>query len=47
MKIRPVRGELFHEDGRTDIKLIVIFRNSAIAPKYNQLMLCRKIVAVC
>jgi len=29
----PVRSELFHADGRTDMtKLIVAFRHSAIAP---------------
>jgi hypothetical protein len=34
MKIRVVGAELFHADGRTDMtKLIVTFRNFAIAPK--------------
>jgi flagellar basal body rod protein FlgG len=34
MKIRPVRAELFHVDGRTDMtKLIVAFRNFANASK--------------
>jgi hypothetical protein len=34
MKIRPVGAELFHADGRTDMKkLIVVFRNFANAPK--------------
>ena len=34
MKIRPVRAELFHADGRTDVmKLVVAFRNFANAPK--------------
>ena len=34
MKIRPGGGELFHVDGRTDMKkLIVAFRNFAKAPK--------------
>ena len=34
MKIRPVRAELFHADGRTDVKkLIAAFRKSAKAPK--------------
>jgi len=34
MKIRPVRAELFHADGRTDTtKLIVAFRNLVNAPK--------------
>ena len=38
MKIRPVRAELFHVDRRKDgqtekKKLIVAFRNFAIAPK--------------
>jgi len=36
MKLRPVRAELFHADGQTDItKLIVVFRNFANAPKYG------------
>jgi len=38
MKIRPMRTELFHADGRTDgqtdmTKLIVTFRSFANAPK--------------
>jgi hypothetical protein len=34
MKIRSVGAELFHADGRTAIKkVIVAFRNSANAPK--------------
>ena len=34
MKIRPVRAELFHEDGRTDVtKLTVVFRSFAKASK--------------
>ena len=34
MKIRPVRAELFHGDGRTDMtKLIIAFRNFEKAPK--------------
>jgi phosphotransferase system IIB component len=34
MKIRAVGGELFIEDGRTDMtKLIVAFRNFSNAPK--------------
>jgi len=42
MKIRPVGGELFHADGRTDgqtgrqtdmTKLILAFRNFVNAPK--------------
>ena len=33
MKIRPVGAELFHTDGRTDMKLIVAFRNFANTPK--------------
>jgi hypothetical protein len=34
MKIRRVRAEFFHVDGRTDvIKLVVTFRNFANAPK--------------
>jgi hypothetical protein len=33
MKINPVRAELLHADRRTDMKLIVAFRNFANAPK--------------
>jgi hypothetical protein len=33
IKISPVGAELFHADGRTDMKLIVAFRNYANAPK--------------
>jgi len=38
MKIRPVRAELFHANGRTDgqaemTKLIAAFRNFANSPK--------------
>ena len=33
MKIRPVRAELFHGDGRKDMKLIVAFRKFAKASK--------------
>ena len=33
MKILPVTAELFHVDGRTDINIIVPFRNFANAPK--------------
>jgi len=33
MKIRPIGAELFHVGGRTDMKLIVAFRNVANAPK--------------
>jgi len=33
-KIRPLRAELFHADGRTDMtKLILAFRNFAKEPK--------------
>ena len=32
MKIRLVETEFFHVDGRTDMKLIVAFRNFANAP---------------
>ena len=47
MKIRPVREELFHAEGRTDwqtdmTKLIFPFRNFANAPKkmpYMEVML--------
>jgi len=36
MKIRQVGAELFHADGWTDMKkLIVAFRNFANAPKMN------------
>jgi len=36
MEIRPVGAELFHAERRTDtMKLIVIFRNFANAPKIN------------
>jgi len=35
LKIRPVGAELFHADGQTDMKkLIVAFRNFANAPKH-------------
>jgi hypothetical protein len=33
MKIRRMRAELFNEHRRTDMKLIVAFRNFANAPK--------------
>ena len=33
MKICAVRDELFHADGRIDMKLTVAFRNFANAPK--------------
>jgi hypothetical protein len=34
MKIRPVRAELFHADGQTDMtKLVVAIRNFAKVPK--------------
>ena len=40
MKIRLVGAELFHADGRTDMtKVIVVFRNYAIAPKNVKLYL--------
>jgi len=35
MKIRPVGAEIFHADGRTDMKLIDVFRNFANAPKHD------------
>ena len=36
MRIRPVGAELFHADGQTDMKkLMVAFRNFANAPKHN------------
>jgi hypothetical protein len=37
MKIRPVAVELFHVDGRTDMKFIVAFRNFASAPNYSKM----------
>jgi hypothetical protein len=37
LKILPVGAELFHADGRTDMKLIVAFRNFANAPKIGSL----------
>jgi len=33
MKILPVGAELFHADGRTDMNLIIAFRNFTKAPK--------------
>jgi hypothetical protein len=33
MKNRAVEAELFHAGGRTDMKLMVVFRNYANAPK--------------
>jgi hypothetical protein len=33
MKILPMRPELFHVDGQTDMKLIFTFRSFAKAPK--------------
>ena len=37
MKIRHMGAELFHSDGRTDMmKLIVVFRNVANAPKHGE-----------
>jgi hypothetical protein len=39
MKIRPIGGELFHAEGRTDMtKLTVAFRNLANAPKNSSLL---------
>ena len=47
---RPVRAELFHADGRTDMtKLIVAFRNFANTPKNYPWMLdgiCEGITAL-
>jgi len=37
MKIRPVGAELFHADGRTDMKLIAAFSNFAKAPNKTYL----------
>ena len=38
MKIRPVDADLFHEDGQTDVKkLIVPLCNIANAPKMKSL----------
>jgi hypothetical protein len=43
MKIRPVETELFHAEGRTDMKkLIVGLRSSANSPKNWFLSLCEK-----
>jgi len=41
MKIRPVKADLLHADGRTDrqtdmTELIVVFRNFANAPKHGR-----------
>jgi hypothetical protein len=33
IKIRPIEAQLFHADGRTDMKLIVAFHNIPNAPK--------------
>jgi hypothetical protein len=33
IKIRPVAAELFHANGRTDMNIIVAFRNFANGPK--------------
>jgi len=33
MKIRSEGADFFHTDGRTDVKLIVAFRNFANSPK--------------
>jgi len=33
MKILSVRAELFHAGGRTDMKLIAVFRKFANSPK--------------
>jgi hypothetical protein len=33
IKICPVGAELFHAEGRTDMKLVVAFRTFANAPK--------------
>jgi len=44
MKIRPMGGELFHADGRTDMtKLTDAFRNSVNAPK-NKCYNCIKMI---
>jgi hypothetical protein len=43
MKIRPVRAELFHADGRMDVsKPIVAFRNFVKAAKKKKETLLRK-----
>ena len=42
MKIRPVGAELFHADRRTDMmKLIVVFRDFANAPKKKETLMIR------
>jgi hypothetical protein len=35
MKIRPLGAELFHADGRMDMKPTVVFRNYTNAPKMD------------
>ena len=52
MKIRTVRAELFHADGRTDrrtdlTKLIVAFRNFADAPKNRKPPPPHILISVC
>ena len=39
MKIRPLGADLLRTDGRTDMKLIVAFRNFENAPKIASLTL--------
>jgi hypothetical protein len=39
-----VRTELFHVDGRTDMKLIVVFLNFAKEPKNESQMFCCRIL---
>jgi len=44
MKILPVGTELFHADRRTDMTMLTVaFRNSANAPKYDNLFTENKI----
>ena len=42
IKIRPMEAELFHADRMTDMKLIVVFRNFAKAPKNVSDRNCRE-----
>ena len=48
MNISPVGAKLFHADERTDMmKLIVIFRNFANAPKNSRFFISRKGTQMC
>jgi len=41
VKLRPVGDKLFHEDGRTYMKLLGTFRNFANGPKFISIQLAR------